>query len=294
MSSAVDPDERKPSVANQLRVAVVQINSQHDKEANLTKSEQLIDQAAKRGAQLVALPEYVSFLGPKEDHASIAESIPGPTTERFAAKAREHDIYILGGSIHETSGDPMKSYNTSVLFGPSGDILARYRKIHLFDIDITDNVSANESETILPGNDVVTADVDGHLAGLSICYDLRFPELYRMLALAGAEMLFVPAAFTMFTGKDHWVVLLRARAIENQAYVIAPGQVGKHQPNDSPCYGHSVVIDPWGTVIAQAPDTEGITVADLDFEYLHKLRRQLPSLANRQPAAYRERATVAD
>lgn len=281
-------------MANQLRVAVVQMNSRHDKEANLTKSEELIDRAAERGAQFVALPEYVSFLGPNEDHVSIAESIPGPTTERFAAKARQHGIYVLGGSIHETSGDPTKFYNTSVLFGPTGDLLARYRKIHLFDIDISDNVSANESATILPGSDVVTADVDGHLAGLSICYDLRFPELYRLLALAGAEMLLVPAAFTMFTGKDHWIVLLRARAIENQAYVIAPGQVGKHQPNDSACYGHSVIIDPWGTVIAQAPDTEGVVVADLDFEYLNKLRRQLPSLANRRPTAYRERAAVAD
>ncbi len=281
-------------MANHLRAAVIQMNTQHDKEANVARSEQLIDQAAERGAQLAALPEYVAFLGPNEDHATVAESIPGPTTERYATKARQHGMYILGGSIHEKSDDPTKFYNTSVLFGPSGDILARYRKIHLFDIDITDNVSANESATILPGNDVVTAEVAGHVAGLSICYDLRFPELYRLLALAGAEILFVPAAFTMFTGKDHWLVLLRARAIENQAYVIAPGQVGTHQPNNSQCYGHSAIIDPWGTVIAQASDTEGVIVADLDFDYLTRLRRQLPSLANRRPAAYRERATVAD
>lgn len=280
-------------MADQLRVAVVQMNSRHDKDANLTKAERMIDKAAECGARLVALPEYVSFLGPNEDHASIAESIPGPASDRFAAKARQHGIYVLGGSIHETSGDPAKFYNTSVLFGPMGDILARYRKIHLFDIDISDNVSANESATILPGNDIATAEIDGHRAGLSICYDLRFPELYRMLALAGAEMLLVPAAFTMFTGKDHWIVLLRARAIENQAYVIASGQIGKHQPNDSTCYGHSVIIDPWGTVIVQAPDTEGIVVADLDFEYLNKLRQQLPSLANRRPAAYRDRSVVA-
>jgi deaminated glutathione amidase len=272
-----------------LRVAVIQMNTRHDKEANLRRAETLIDEAADSGAKLVTLPEYVSFLGPKEEHGSVAESIPGPTTDRFAARARAHEVYLLGGSIHERSDDPDRFYNTSVLFGPDGDILAKYRKIHLFDIDITDNVSANESATILPGQDVVTADISGHLAGLSICYDLRFPELYRLLALAGAEMLFVPAAFTMFTGKDHWEVLLRARAIENQAYVIAPGQVGKHEPGDAQCYGNSMIIDPWGTVIARSSDREGVISADLDFSYLRKLRKQLPSLANRRPAAYRER-----
>jgi predicted amidohydrolase len=179
-----------------------------------------------------------------------------------------------------------------VLFGPNGDILASYRKIHLFDIDLTGNVSANESESILPGDELVTAVVDGHKAGLSICYDLRFPELYRLLALRGAEILFVPAAFTMYTGKDHWHTLLKARAIENQAYVIAPGQVGAHEPNDSRCYGHSLVVDPWGVVLADAPNKEGIVTAELDFEELHKIRRQLPSLANRRPSAYREREAV--
>ena len=281
-------------VSNNLRVAAVQINTQHDKDHNLRRTEELIDEAASYGARLVALPEYVSFMGPKDQHASIAEDIPGPTTERFAAKARQHDIYLLGGSIHEATSTPGKFYNTSVLVGPDGALLAKYRKIHLFDIDITENVSANESATILPGDEIVTAEIDSHRAGLSICYDLRFPELYRQMALAGAQILFVPAAFTMFTGKDHWHVLLRARAIENQAYVIAPGQVGKHQPNDQACYGHSVIIDPWGTVIADAPDKEGVIVADLDFDYLNKVRKQLPSLANRRPSAYREPAPIGD
>ena len=276
-------------MADTLKVAAIQMNTQHDKEANLRRSEALIDEAAATGAQLIALPEYVSFLGPKEEHGAVAEDIPGPTTQRYADRARQHGIYLLGGSIHERSGEPDKFYNTSVLYGPDGNILARYRKIHLFDIDITDNVSANESATILPGEDIVTAEIGGHVAGLSICYDLRFPELYRLLALAGAEILFVPAAFTMFTGKDHWEVLLRARAIENQAYVIAPGQVGKHQPNDAQCYGHSMIIDPWGTVVARSSDREGIVSAELDFGYLRGLRKQLPSLANRRPAAYRER-----
>jgi predicted amidohydrolase len=241
----------------------------------------------------VALPEYVDYLGEREGKEAIAETIPGPTSERFAAKAQEHGIHLLGGSVHERTDTPGKFYNTSVLYGPNGDILAKYRKIHLFDIDITGNVSANESATIEPGEEIVTADVDGHTVGLTICYDLRFPELYRLLALDGAEVLFVPAAFTMFTGKDHWHVLLRARAIENQAFVIAPGQVGAHEPNNSQCYGHSVVIDPWGVVLADGANSEGVVVTDLDFEHLRKMRREVPSLANRRPAAYRQRSEVA-
>lgn len=271
------------------RVGLVQMNTQSDKEANLTRAEELIDRAAERGARLVGLPEYVSYLGKRDQHESVAEPIPGPTTERFAAKARQHDIYLLGGSIHERSEISGKFYNTSVLYGPDGSILAKYRKIHLFDIDISGNVSANESETILPGEEIVTAEVDGHTVGLTICYDLRFPELYRILALEGAEILFVPAAFTMFTGKDHWHPLLRTRAIENQAFVLAPAQFGPHEP-DARCYGHALVVDPWGTVIAQAPDGEGVITADLDFETLRTLRTQLPSLANRRPSAYEQRA----
>lgn len=272
-----------------MRVGLVQINTRDDKDANLRRAEELVDAAVARGARFVVMPEYVSFLGPKEQHEEIAEPIPGPTTERFAAKAREHGIYLLGGSIHEQSDTPGMYYNTSVMFDPSGEIIATYRKIHLFDIDLTGNVTANESSTILPGDEIVTADVDGHTVGLSICYDLRFPELYRQLALEGAEILLVPAAFTMFTGKDHWHVLLRARAIENQTYVLAPGQFGAHEPNNSQCYGHSIIIDPWGTVIAESSDSEGVVVADLDFALLRKIRKQLPSLANRRPSAYRER-----
>jgi predicted amidohydrolase len=279
-----------------MRVGLVQINTRDDKDANLRRAEELVDEAVARGARFVVMPEYVSFLGPKEQHEVIAEPIPGPTTERFAAKAREHGIYLLGGSIHEQSDTPGMYYNTSVMLDPTGEIIATYRKIHLFDIDLTGNVTANESSTILPGDEIVTADVDGHTVGLSICYDLRFPELYRQLALEGAEILLVPAAFTMFTGKDHWHVLLRARAIENQTYVLAPGQFGAHEPNNAQCYGHSIIIDPWGTVIAESSDSEGVVVADLDFELLRKIREQLPSLANRRPSAYRERvaAGIAD
>lgn len=273
-----------------MRVAMCQINSQADKERNISRAEELIDEAAERGARLITLPEYVDYLGPNDGKQAIAEPIPGPTTERWAARARQHNAYILGGSIVEQTDVDGKFYNTSTLFDPSGEMIAVYRKIHLFDIDITGNVSANESEKILPGEDVVTAEVDGHTVGLTICYDLRFPELYRMLALDGAEIMFVPAAFTEFTGKDHWHTLLKARAVENQCFVVAPAQFGPHPPN-AKCYGHSLAVDPWGTFLVDAPNQEGVVVADLDFEYLKKIRTEVPSLANRRPAAY-ERQTA--
>ncbi|MGH2533164.1 MAG: carbon-nitrogen hydrolase family protein [Thermomicrobiales bacterium] len=271
-----------------MTVGLVQLNSRDDKAANLDAAERLIAAAAARGAHLVALPEYVTYLGPKERHVEQAEPIPGPTTDRFAGLARQHRIWLLDGSIHETSEFDGLFYNTSVLFDPMGEIVATYRKIHLYDVELTGNVSANESATIKPGRDVVTADVDGHRLGMSICYDLRFPELYRLLALDGAEMLAVPAAFTMFTGQDHWHSLLKARAIENQCYVIAPAQVGRHEPN-AQCYGHSVVIDPWGTVLVDASNREGFVTAELDFDDLREVRAQLPSLANRRPEAYQGR-----
>ncbi|MDW8060825.1 MAG: carbon-nitrogen hydrolase family protein [Thermomicrobium sp.] len=268
-----------------LRLGLVQMNSRSDKEENLATAERLIGEAVDRGAELVALPEYVNFLGPRELHDANAEPIPGPTTERFAGLARRYRIYLLGGSILERSEVPGKYYNTSVLFSPDGELLATYRKIHLFDVDLTGNVTSNESATILPGDRVVTAEVAGHTVGLTICYDVRFPELYRLLALAGAELVFVPAAFTLYTGKDHWHVLLRARAIENQCYVAAPAQIGPHDPGQH-CYGHSLVADPWGTVIAEATNRVGVVVTTIDFAYLREVRRQLPSLANRRPETY--------
>jgi predicted amidohydrolase len=281
------------AVADTMRVGLIQINSRDDKEVNLQRAEELIDEAAARGAQFVALPEYVNLLGARERAVEEAETIPGPTSERFSARAQQHKLWLLGGSIRERSDQTGLGYNTSVLYSPDGRIAASYRKIHLFDIDLTGNVTANESSTILPGDEPVTVDIEGHLVGLTICYDLRFPELYRLLALAGAEIMCVPSAFTMFTGKDHWHVLLRARAIENQCYVIAPGQFGSHGAQNSQCYGHSLVVDPWGTVIAEAPNMEGVIIADLDFAYLRKIRAQLPSLANRRPTAYRERDVLA-
>jgi predicted amidohydrolase len=278
-------------VSDRLRVALIQLNSGSDKDANLAKIDRFVGEAADAGARLVALPEYVTYLGPKEGFAAVAEPIPGPTTERFSSLARQHGIYLLGGSIHEQTGSPDKYFNTSTLFDPNGELIALYRKIHLFDVQIGDNVVAAESERIVGGEEVVTAEVDGHTVGFSICYDLRFPELYRALAVSGAEILFVPAAFTLYTGKDHWHLLLRARAVENQCFVLAPAQVGPHEPN-ARCYGHALVVDPWGTVLADAPDREAVIAADLDFADLRRVREEVPSLANRRPAAY-ERQAVA-
>jgi deaminated glutathione amidase len=268
-----------------MRTAVLQVNSKNDKEANVREAVRLLELAAERGADVAVLPENVNYLGPKEGLLRAAEEIPGPTSETFAAKARELGVWILAGSIPEVSEYAGHNYNTSLLFDRQGQIAARYRKIHLFDVEIVGNVSAQESATVAPGEKVVTADVEGHTVGLSICYDLRFPELYRELALRGAEIVFVPAAFTLYTGKDHWTTLLRARAIENQCFVVAAGQIGTHEPNMS-CYGRSTIIDPWGTVLAQAPDGVGIADAVLDLDRVAEVRRQLPSLANRRPDVY--------
>jgi predicted amidohydrolase len=183
-------------------------------------------------------------------------------------------MWVLAGSFHETGPDPERIYNTSLVFDRTGDLAATYRKIHLYDVEIPGRVSFHESRTVAPGADAVTVDVEGVRVGLTICYDLRFPELYRRLAIAGAQVLAVPAAFMAHTGRDHWEVLLRARAIENQCYVVAAGQIGDHDPGRT-CYGRSMVIDPWGTVVAQQPDTVGVTFADLDLDRVTTIRAEL-------------------
>jgi len=199
--------------------------------------------------------------------------------------ARRHGCWILAGSLAETSGDPARPHNTSVLLGPDGSIRARYRKVHLFDVAVDAGPVDLESARVAPGDEPVLADVEGVRLGLTICYDLRFPELYRTLALAGAEVLAVPSNFTERTGRDHWEVLLRARAIENAAWVIAPSQIGG--PPGQPAFGRSMVIDPWGLVVAQAPDRESIVHAVVDSDRVAAVRRQVPVLANRRPEAYR-------
>lgn len=268
-----------------LRVGLVQLNTRSDRATNLAAIEQLVGEAAARGARFIMLPEYAPYLGPNEGVQQSAEPVPGPLTERYAALARRHNIYLHAGSMVERTETPGKYSNTSVVFNPDGDILAKYRKIHLFDVEIPGRVSEKESDNVAPGDEIVTVEIEGVTFGLAICYDLRFPELFRLLALKGAEVLCNPAAFTLFTGKDHWEVLLRARAIENQAWMLAAAQWGVHEPNGT-CYGRSMAIDPWGTVTAQASDGVCVVVTDIDTSLVAKHRTEVPSLANRQPAAY--------
>ncbi len=257
-----------------------QLNSRDDREINVEVARTLLDQAAAGGADLAVLPEYTDYLGPAQG-APPAEPVDGDYPTAFADAARELGMWVHLGSFHE-EGPGGRSYNTSVVFNRDGVVAASYRKIHLYDVEIPGRVSFRESATIEPGTEPVVVDVDGVAVGLSVCYDLRFPELYRRLAVAGeARVLVVPAAFMMHTGRDHWEVLLRARAIENQCFVLAAAQIGDHDPGRT-CYGRSMVIDPWGTVIAQAPDTVGVTFADLDLDRLATIRAELPSLANRR------------
>ena len=260
-----------------LSVALVQLDATEDVEANIRRAVELTGEAAQ-GARLVALPEYLQYRGDDDGFRASARPIPGEHTAPFADIARRRGIWVLLGSTAETSGDRSRPHNTSTLIAPDGSIAATYRKIHLFDVAVDRGPSDTESARVSPGEAVVTAVVDGSRIGLSICYDLRFPELYRALAMAGAEILTVPANFTERTGRDHWEVLLRARAIENGAYVLAPSQIGG--PPGSPAYGRSMVIDPWGTVVAQAPDAVGITRAELDIDRVRDVRRQIPVLAN--------------
>jgi deaminated glutathione amidase len=263
-----------------MRVAVCQVNSREDRSTNLDVAAELLERAAAGGADLAVLPEYVDYLGPADGEPK-PEGVDGDFATFFALAARRLRMWVVAGSFHETGPDPSRTYNTSLVFTRDGELAAAYRKIHLFDIDIPGRVTHQESLLVAPGEQCVTVDIEGVSVGLSICYDLRFPELYRRLALAGARVLMVPAAFTAHTGRDHWEVLLRARAIENQCYVIAAAQVGDHDPGRS-CYGRSMVIDPWGTVVAQVPDQVGLAVADLDLDRVARIRQELPSLANRR------------
>jgi predicted amidohydrolase len=263
-----------------VRVAVCQLNARDNRADNLRAARDLLERAAAAGADFAMLPEYVDYLGPSAG-APKPEPIDGEFATFFADAARDLGIWVHAGSFHEIGPDNDRTYNTSLIFGRDGTLAATYRKIHLYDVEIPGRVYYQESRTVAPGSELITASIDGVPFGLSICYDLRFPELYRRLAVDGATVLVVPAAFMMHTGRDHWEVLLRARAIENQCYVLAAGQIGDHEPHRT-CFGRSMVIDPWGTVVAQAPDTIGITVADLDFERLSLVRAELPSLANRR------------
>jgi deaminated glutathione amidase len=264
-------------------VAAIQLNSTPDLEANLARAQAYIEAAASRGARLVALPEHFACLGSPADTAAAAQPLDGPLVTRFRELARRLGIFLLLGSFPERTPEKARPYNTSLLLGPRGQILASYRKMHLFDVDLPGGAPCRESEFTHPGADVVTAALPGEsfTAGLAICYDLRFPELFRAQVSRGANLFLLPAAFTLTTGRDHWEVLLRARAIENLAYVVATAQYGQHAPGHR-TYGRSLIIDPWGLPLAQAPDGEGLILARLDYERLQRLRRELPCLGHRR------------
>ncbi len=268
-----------------LSAGLVQLDAGVNKQDNLEKAFRLIEEAAGAGAQLVALPETFHVRGSNQVKLDAAEPIPGPLFERLGETAKRHEIYLLAGSYGERDEQSSRLYNTSLFFGPDGQVLAKYRKIHLFDVTVEGQFIAKESSRNQAGDKVVTVDTAFGRAGLSICYDLRFPELYRSLALKGAVVSFVPANFTRYTGKDHWEPLLRARAIENGMFVIAPAQIGGPE-GEFQAYGRSLVVDPWGTVIACSPDVEGVTLARLDMGAVARIRKQLPSLEHRRPDAY--------
>lgn len=263
-----------------MRVAVCQLNCRADRSANLAAAKDLLAKAAEAGVDLAVLPEYTDYLGPAAG-VGQPEPVDGPFAAAFAAAAAEHQMWVLAGTFRERGPDSQRAYNTSLVFDRAGQLAAAYRKIHLYDVEIPGRVSFHESRALAPGETPVTVDVDGVRVGLSICYDLRFPELYRRLVDDGAQVLVVPAAFMLHTGRDHWEVLLRARAIENQCYVVAAAQIGDHDPGRT-CFGRSMVVDPWGLVLAQAPDEIGVTIADLDLARLARIRAELPSLAHRR------------
>jgi deaminated glutathione amidase len=261
--------------------AAVQMTSGADKAANVETATRLVRKAAERGARLIGLPEAFVWMGPDAGRIASAEALDGPTLSRMASLARELRVTLLAGSILEGGAPGGRAYNTSVLFGPDGGRLAVYRKIHLFDVEVGDGATYRESSAVAPGAEVVVAETEIGKVGLSVCYDLRFPELYRRHAEAGATVLTVPAAFTATTGKDHWEVLLRARAIENQCHVIAPAQWGRHSEKRV-TYGHAMVVDPWGLVIARASEGEGLALGPVDPALTARIRRDLPCLAHRR------------
>ena len=261
--------------------AAIQMTSVPDLQKNLVQAEELIDLAVRQGAELVGLPENFAFMGEEEDKRAHAEAIAQESEKFLKTMAQRFQVTILGGGFPVPAGNG-KVYNTALLIAPNGEELARYEKVHLFDVNVPDGNTYRESGTVVAGLRMPpvhpTKDL-GNL-GLSVCYDVRFPELYRHLSQMGAEVLFVPAAFTAFTGKDHWQVLLKARAIENTCYVIAPAQTGRHYAMRQ-THGHAMIVDPWGIVLADAGDKPGVAIASIEPSRLDQVRRQMPSLQHR-------------
>ena len=270
-----------------MRAAAVQLNSTDEVDRNLQTADRLVRDAAARGAELVILPEKWNMLASGEEMAAHAEPLDGGRSVSWASEvAVELGIDLVAGSIVERVPGRTKSSNTSVHIGPDGEVRAAYRKLHMFDVEV-DGVLYAESDHEQAGREVVVSPLTGGTKlGMSICYDLRFPELYRALSSRGAQVISVPAAFTLATTRDHWEVLLRARAIENQCFVVAPNQIGAHPPGHR-SGGRSMIVDPWGVVLATAADTEAAIVADLDLSLLADVRRRLPALTHRREDVYR-------
>jgi len=264
-----------------VQVAAVQLCSTDDLEANLAATRELVGEAAASGVEFVALPENFAYLRREGLPIPCAQGLDGDIVGTLRDLARSHRVWLLGGTFPEAIAGDSRVHNTSVLVRPDGQIEAVYRKIHLFDVKLGSGADYTESATVAPGDEVVVAVTPFGGVGLSVCYDLRFPELYREMAARRAIFLCVPSAFTRETGKDHWEVLLRARAIENQAFVVAPAQCGRHSPERS-SHGRSLIVDPWGLVIAQAGDRPGLIRADCDLEELQRVRGRLPALAHRR------------
>ena len=264
--------------------AALQLTSTSNIEANFLAAEEQIELASRRGAELVGLPENFAFIGDDQKRVELSSVLAEQCSKFLITMARRYQVVLLGGGFPVPVGDGKKTLNRSELIGSDGQLLARYDKIHLFDVDLPDGNTYRESATITSGNHLPpVVDVPGLCkVGLSICYDVRFPELYRYLIKQGAELLFIPAAFTAFTGKDHWQVLLQARAIENTSYVLAPAQTGLHYERRY-SYGHAMVIDPWGTVLADAGVQEGAAIAPLDLSHVGRIREQMPCLKHRKP-----------
>jgi predicted amidohydrolase len=275
------------SQMNSIQAAIVQFTGSENKPDNVEKAIRFIGRAAKSGADLVVLPEYFNFLGRKELYPKAAESIPGPTIDTLREVARGQSVAIVCGSIPEVSGTPGKVKNSSVFVSDTGELLAKYSKIHLFDIDVPGEVSYLESESVEPGRQAVTCRWKGITFGLSICYDIRFPELYRRLMQENAQVILICAAFTKATGHHHWQSLIRSRAIENQVFICAANQWGD-TPNWLPTFGHSAIIDPWGRTLCEIPDGEGMALAEIDLDELARIRSESPILNHIQPWLFRD------
>jgi predicted amidohydrolase len=266
-----------------IDLAAVQMSSQDDVSRNLERARALVLDAARKGARIVVLPENLAWMGGDQGKRELAESLDppdGPMARTLSMAASDAGVWVIAGGIPERSDDPLRPYNACAVFSPDGALAGKYRKIHLFNVDLPDGTKQHESGSNLAGNEAVVVEIDGWKVGLSICYDMRFPELYRKLVDLGAQLIVIPAAFTLTTGKDHWHVLVRARAIESQCYVVAAGQWGRHGSRMT--YGKSIIVDPWGEVIAQCSEGEGFCTATASSSYLAKVRTSLPALQHRR------------